>query len=200
MSEPMEPDRTRGRELPGLTTTNLAAIEKDPPPVSAGAYPAVVSGVASLIIGAIMVIAAVLVIVDALRLPASSDPLGPAAFPLVIGALLGVLGASLIVTNARFGTVLLRSGRSGIERGAVLGRRALLRAALVLVALILFALILPFAGFFVSGAALYVAGALLLGAPRGWHLPITGVLIAGSVVLLFDRLIGLALPAGPWGF
>jgi putative tricarboxylic transport membrane protein len=200
MSDPIGPDRTRRSEPPGLTTTNLAAIEQDPPPVAAGSYPAVVAGVSSLLVGAVMVIGAVLVIVDALRLPASTDPLGPAAFPLVIGGLLGVLGGGLVAANVRFATVLLRSRRSGIARGQLLDRGSLLRAALVLVALILFALVLPFAGFFLSAAALYVVGALLLGAPRGWHLPIAAVLIAGSVVLIFDRLIGLTLPAGPWGF
>ena len=61
MSERIEPDRPRGHELPGLTTTNLAAIEENPPPLSAGSYPAVVSGVASLLVGAVMVVAAALV-------------------------------------------------------------------------------------------------------------------------------------------
>ncbi|WP_261165505.1 tripartite tricarboxylate transporter TctB family protein [Microbacterium sp. Marseille-Q6965] len=193
-------ETTRPQDRPGLTTTNLAAIEQTPPPVEAGAYPAVVSGAASFIVGVVMAVAGVVVIVDALRLPPTTDPLGPAAFPLVIGSVLVLLGVALLATNARFATVLVRSRRSGLAHEALLPRGAALRALGLIAALIGFAVLLPFVGFFVAAVALYAAAALLIGAPRGWHLLVTGVLIAGFVVLIFDRLIGLTLPAGPWGF
>lgn len=193
--------RDRRAARPGLETTELRAQRADdavpPPPeaASAGAYPAVLSGATSAIVGAIMVVAAVLVLVDAARLPSTSDPLGPAAFPFAIGSLLGVVGLGLVVAYHRFALVLLRVRRAGIVR-----RGRGVRTLLVLVALLAFAALLPLVGFFLAAALLYIAVALLLGAPRGWHLPIAAVLVAGAIVLLFDRLIGLTLPAGPWGF
>ena len=75
------------------------------------------------------------------------------------------------------------------------------RGSLGLVAaLLLFALLLPLLGYVVSSAALFVAAALLLGAPRGWKVVAYGWTLAAVVFLIFDRLIGLTLPTGPWGF
>lgn len=191
-----------GRRRPGLETTELRVRQQaehsaPPPPeaFAAGAYPAVLSGATTAIVGAIMVIVAVLVLVDAARLPTASDPLGPAAVPFIVGSLLGLVGLALAILNHRYALVLLR-----VRRGGVVRRGRGLSTLLVLVALLAFAALLPLVGFFVAAALLYVAVALLLGAPRGWHLAITAALLAGAIVLLFDRIIGLTLPAGPWGF
>jgi len=177
-----------------------ARTRKDPAPpppdaLAAGAYPAILSGASTTLVGAIMVVAAILVLVDASRLPTTSDPLGPAAFPYGIGALLGVIGLGLAIANHRYALVWLR-----VRRGGVVRRHHGQRTALMLGALLMFAVLLPFLGFFVPAVALYAVVAALLDAPRGWHLLITGVLLAGVIVLLFDRVIGLTLPAGPWGF
>ncbi|MFA4842173.1 MAG: tripartite tricarboxylate transporter TctB family protein [Agrococcus sp.] len=180
-----------------MSVLEKAEFQAPPPPdaFAAGAYPAVLSGATTAIVGAIMTIIAVLVLVDAARLPTASDPLGPAAFPFIIGSLLGLVGLALVVVNHRYALVLLR-----VRRGGVLRRGKGLSTVLVLVALLGFAALLPLVGFFLAAALLYVAVALLLGAPRGWHLAITAALLAGTIVLLFDRIIGLTLPAGPWGF
>lgn len=194
--------RQRPDRRAGLETTELQTLRDDdrrvpPPPeaVGAGAYPAVLSGATSAIVGALMALVGVLVLVDAVHLPTSSDPLGPAAFPYVIGSLLTIVGTTLAVINHRYAFVLLR-----VRRGGWMRRGNSVRALLVLVAILAFAALLPLVGFFVASAALYVGVAVLLGAPRGWHLVFAGVLISGSVVLLFDRIVGLSLPAGPWGF
>ncbi|MCH1883964.1 tripartite tricarboxylate transporter TctB family protein [Agrococcus sp. ARC_14] len=193
----------RGRKArPGLETTEMSVMEKaelnaPPPPdaFTAGAYPAVLSGATTALVGAIMTVIAILVLVDASQLPPASDPLGPAAFPILIGSLLGIVGLALAIGNHRYALVLLR-----VRRGGVVRRGRGWSTVLVLVALLVFAALLPLVGFFLAAALLYIAVALLLGAPRGWHLVITAVLLAGVVVLLFDRIIGLTLPAGPWGF
>ena len=78
--------------------------------------------------------------------------------------------------------------------------RAWLRVLGLVAALLLFALLLPLLGWVVSSAALFVAAALLLGAPRGWKVVAYGWTLAAVVFLVFDRLIGLTLPTGPWGF
>ena len=79
-------------------------------------------------------------------------------------------------------------------------RRDAIAGGGLVAALLLFAVLLPVLGYVVSSAALFVAAALLLGAPRGWTVVAYGWALAAVVFLVFDRLIGLTLPAGPWGF
>jgi len=151
------------------------------------------SAVASGVIGVLMVVGGIVMVVDALGLRAASDPLGPAAFPIVVGVLLLIVGALLIVTER---APLRDAARLGlrVERGR------LLRAAALLAALVGFALVLPFAGYVLSSALLFVVAGLTLDGPRRWRILAIGLVIASLVYLLFDRVIGLTLPAGPWGF
>ena len=142
--------------------------------------------------GALLLLAAVLVIVDALRLPETSAVVGPAVVPLPVGVLLGVVGAGLLLDSR----VKLRRA----EPGPPWQPRAGLRVLGLVAALVGFALLLPLLGYVVTAAALFVAAALLLDAPRDWRVFGWGWALAAVVFLVFDRLIGLTLPAGPWGF
>jgi putative tricarboxylic transport membrane protein len=142
--------------------------------------------------GAVLVIAAVLVIVDAVRLPETSEAVGPAAVPLPVGALLGVIGVGLLVQA--------RSQLRSAVRGAPWPPKAGLRLLGMVAALVAFALLLPWLGFVVTSAALFVAAAMLLGAPRFLSTVAYGWALSAIVFLVFDRLIGLSLPTGPWGF
>jgi putative tricarboxylic transport membrane protein len=142
--------------------------------------------------GALMLLAAVLVIVDAVRLPATSAVVGPAAVPLPVGVLLGGVGAALLVDSR----VKLRTA----QEGRPWQPRAGLRVLGLVAALVGFALLLPLLGYVVTAAALFGAAALLLGAPRDWRVLAWGWALAAVVFLVFDRLIGLTLPSGPWGF
>lgn len=142
--------------------------------------------------GALMMVAAVLVIVDAVRLPETSEAVGPAAVPLPVGVLLGAVGAALIV-RAR---MQLHTAVDGQPWQSGAGMRVLGMVA----ALAAFALLLPWLGYVVTSAALFTAAAVLLGAPRFWRTVAYGWALAAIVFLVFDRLIGLSLPAGPWGF
>jgi putative tricarboxylic transport membrane protein len=142
--------------------------------------------------GALMLVLAVLVVANSLALPATTAVVGPAAVPLPLGVLLGVLGALLLV-RSRTQLRTAAAGTAWEPRGG-------LRVLALVVVLVAFALLLPVLGYVVSSAALFVAAALLLGAPRGWKVVAYGWALAGLVFLVFDRLIGLTLPAGPWGF
>lgn len=142
--------------------------------------------------GALMMLTSVLVIVDAVRLPDTTAVVGPAVVPLPVGVLLGGVGAGLLVDS----WTKLREAIPGPPWQS----RAGLRVLALVVALILFALLLPLLGYVVAATALFVAAALLLGAPRGWRVVAYGWALAATVFLVFDRLIGLTLPAGPWGF
>jgi putative tricarboxylic transport membrane protein len=147
---------------------------------------------AAAVLGGLLLLAAVLVIVDAVRLPATSAVVGPAAVPLPVGVALGVVGALLLVDARR---KLPRAGacEPWQPRGG-------LRVLGLVAALVGFALLLPLLGYVVTSTALFVAAALLLGAPRDWRVPVWGWALSAVVFLVFDRLIGLTLPAGPWGF
>lgn len=147
---------------------------------------------ASALFGGLMLVGAVLVIVDAVRLPDTSGVVGPAAVPLPVGVLLGVVGAGLLV-RARSE---LREAGPGAERPPH-GAPRLCAMVGVLVA---FALLLPVLGYVLSSAALFTVTAVLLGAPRVTQAIAYGWALAGIVFLVFDRLIGLTLPTGPWGF
>jgi putative tricarboxylic transport membrane protein len=150
------------------------------------------SVLATAAFGALMLVAAVLVIVDAVRLPETSEAVGPAAVPLPVGVLLGVVGAALLVRARRQLPTAVRGQAWQAGAGA--------RLLGMVVALVGFALLLPLLGYVVTSAALFVAAALLLGAPRSWRTAAYGWALAAIVFLVFDRLIGLSLPAGPWGF
>ena len=147
---------------------------------------------ASAAFGTVMLVAAVLVIVDAARLPETSEAVGPAAVPLPVGVLLGVVGVALLA-QARF-----QYGAAGRE--TTWQPRAGLRVLAMVAALVAYAVLLPLLGFVVTSAALFVGAVMLLGAPEFWRTVAYGWALAAIVFLVFDRLIGLTLPTGPWGF
>lgn len=147
---------------------------------------------ATMAFGGLMLIAAVLVVVDAVRLPETSAVIGPAAVPLPVGVLLAVVGAALLV-RSRAQLAVATPGEERPPHGA-------LRVMALVATLAAFALLLPVLGYVVCSAALFTATAMLLGAPRRPATAAVGWALAAVVFLVFDRLIGLTLPAGPWGF
>ena len=147
---------------------------------------------ASAALGVVMMIGAVVVLVEAASLRPSDEVVGPAAAPTAVGILLGVLGALLVLQAGRH----LRTATARPE----LPHRRLLRLAAMVALLVAFAVVLPLVGYVVASALLFTGAALLLGAPHPARTAAYGWTLAGVVFLVFDRLIGLALPAGPWGF
>lgn len=142
--------------------------------------------------GVVMLVAAVLVIVDAVRLPETSEAVGPAAVPLPVGVLLGVVGTVLLVrARLQLATAVEEHPWQSGAGVRVLG---------MVGALVGFAVLLPLLGYVVTAAALFAAAATLLGAPHPLRTLTYGWALAAVVFLVFDRLIGLSLPAGPWGF
>jgi len=140
------------------------------------------------LLGLLMVAAAVVVLVDAARLRDSDEALGPAAAPTLLGVLLGLIGGALAFQSRHF-------RRTPQARPLRLGRLTAL-----VVTLVAFALLLPIMGFVVCGAGLFTVAALLLGAPHPGRVVAYGWTLSAVVFLVFDVLIGLSLPTGPWGF
>ena len=153
---------------------------------------------ASALLGLLMMVAAAVVLVDAANLRGSDAPVGPAAAPTLLGILLGLLGGALAV-QARSALRTPESAPNETRSARVTARRLWRLAALVAI-LIAFALLLPILGYVVSATALFTGAALLLGAPHPPRVVAYGWTLAVLVFLIFDRLIGLTLPAGPWGF
>lgn len=147
---------------------------------------------ASAALGVLMVVVAVVVLVDAASLADVEATVGPAAAPTLVGVLLGIVGAALALR----GLAELRAAAAG----KTVGRGPLVRLAAMVALLVGFALLLPVLGYVVASAALFTGAALLLGAPSTWRTLAYGWTLAAIVFLVFDRLIGLTLPTGPWGF
>lgn len=113
------------------------------------------------------------------------DPLGPSAFPIIIGVVLGVGGIYPIVKP------------DPSPDWPAAGR--LLEIAFAVAVMIAYAMVLPRFGFVVATA---VAAGLL-----GWRLgsgPIAaalgGIAIAVGIYVVFHLILGLSLARGPWGF
>jgi len=209
---------------------------------------------ASAGLGALMMLAAVVVLVDAASLRESDAAMGPAVVPTAVGILLGAVGILLAgrswwdlraatradaagtpgadgataagtpgadgataagTPDADGATAAGATGADGADGagaaddagsagdapdGALASKAPILRLAGMVVVLIAFALLLPLLGYVVCAALLFTGAALLLGAPRPLTVLAYGWTLAIVVFLVFDRLIGLALPVGPWGF
>ena len=153
------------------------------------------AAISTLVLGLLMVAGGVLVVLDALSLPDTSAVVGPAAVPLPVGVLLAAIGAVLAVRA-------LPGARSRTDAAddRQAARPGWTKVAVLAAAVVAFAVLLPLLGYVVCATALFTAAALLLGAPRDWRVPAYGWALAAIVFLVFDRLIGLTLPGGPWGF
>jgi len=148
---------------------------------------------ASAALGILMIVGAVVVLVDAASLRPSDAAVGPAVAPIAVGVLLGLLGALLALQA-------LRHLRGATGRAQLFSGGRLLRLAGMVGLLVAFAVLLPILGYVVASALLFTGAALLLGAPQPARTAAYGWTLAGVGFLVFDKLIGLALPVGPWGF
>jgi putative tricarboxylic transport membrane protein len=113
------------------------------------------------------------------------DPLGPAAFPIVLAIPLGLLSVYLIIRPDR---------EPAWPKGP-----ALLKQSLAIVAFVAYAYLLEPLGFLVGTFLAVVVLGWLLGA-RLRQAGAAGVGIAVVLFVLFDNLLGLPLPSGLLGF
>lgn len=114
-----------------------------------------------------------------------SDPMGPKAFPIVIGVVLAVAGLYPLVRPD--------------PEPAWPGSGRLLEIVFAVAVMVAYTYALPMAGFVLSTSV--TAGLL------SWRLAaspvsaaIAGVTIAVGIFLIFRQVLGLSLALGPWGF
>ena len=139
------------------------------------------------IFGGLMIALAAFFVWAATLIPLSFivDPLGPKAFPMVIGVVLGLCGLALVLRPDP------DPDWPSLPRLLEIGA-----ATLVFIA---YAQLLPELGFVLST---FVAGGYLswrLGAPL-LSAAIAGAAIAGGIYVVFHLILGLSLARGPWGF
>lgn len=137
----------------------------------------------------------VFVLVDARRIvdPASSNTVGPRAFPYAVGVLLLVAAAALVVSLAR-GRRGAAEGGEDVDTGAGTDWLTVGKLAAAFVALVL--LVEPL-GWPVAATVLFGGTAWALGARPVWRPLLVGAVLGVLTYLLFVRLLGLFMPAGP---
>lgn len=138
---------------------------------------------------------AAVVLVDAARLHSElvrRGPVGPKTVPVAVGVLLAVVAVLLAVD-------VLRGGRGQAESGEDidLDRPGDWRTVLLLAGSFLVnAALIDRAGWPVSGALLFWGAAFALGSRHPVRDPLLAVGLSTSTFYIFDRGLGLALPAG----
>jgi putative tricarboxylic transport membrane protein len=150
------------------------------------------TALATMGLGAVMVLMAVVVLVTAVGLDNGGTLVGPATAPYVIGVLLLVTGGLMVARGRRDMGVWEYSDHTD--------RQDWLRAAALLGVLVAFAVLMPLVGYVGAATLLFGTSAVVLGAPDRVRAYLYGFIVATVVFLLFDGLIGITLPAGPWGF
>ncbi|MET0134865.1 MAG: tripartite tricarboxylate transporter TctB family protein [Kibdelosporangium sp.] len=136
----------------------------------------------------------VLVLVDAISLPATNERgLGPDVVPIVVGAAL-LLVAALLARD------VLRGGRGEAEGGEDIDlaapadwRTVLLLAAAFLANVVLIGLV----GFPISGTVLFWGAAYALGSREFVRDPLIAAGLSLATYFVFNDLLGVALPGGP---
>ncbi len=136
-----------------------------------------------------------LVVVQALLLPESRivrGPVGPAAIPLVVGALLVVVGAALAVDVKRGG----RGEPEGGEDVELTGGSDWRTIAMLTAAFLANALLIESLGWVISGAILFWGSAFALGSRHYVRDAVIALALSIGSFYLFALGLGIVLPPG----
>ena len=153
------------------------------------------TALATLVLGGIVVLFGIATVTQASRLSNNGNSVGPATAPWVIGTLLLVVGV-LMALRGRRELEDVTSPKPGHQTSPQDWKRL----GILLAALLAFALVNPFLGYVASATLLFGLTAIVLGAPNRAKAFAYGFIVAGTVFLIFDVIIGISLPAGIWGF
>jgi putative tricarboxylic transport membrane protein len=150
------------------------------------------TALATMGLGALMLVMGVVVLVQAARLDNRGETVGPATAPWFVGALLFIVAVLLIIRGRRDMGVWEVSEHTTSQDW--------LRMLTLIGVLVGYAVVMPFLGYVVSATLLFGATAIVLGAPYRLRAFAYGWCVAVLVYLVFDVGIGISLPSGPWGF
>jgi putative tricarboxylic transport membrane protein len=127
-----------------------------------------------------------------LRVPATSNVVGPKFFPTLVGIALIAVGA-LLGTEVLRGRVAEPEAGEDVDPTRPTDWRTLL---LLLAALVVHLLLMVLIGYVLAAAALFWGAAFALGSRRWLRDAATGVLLGVVLYVAFTRGLGLRLPEG----
>lgn len=133
---------------------------------------------------AIAVAAILLVYGYGLEAPFAYEPVGPRAFPLIAAGVIAACGVILV----------MKPGAADSSETPMPGRAIIALSG----SLLAYALLFQPLGFVIATTVLMVPIAMIFGA-KWWQGALTGGLLAVSSYLLFDRMLDVVLPVGPFG-
>lgn len=113
------------------------------------------------------------------------DPLGPKAFPIIIGCVLGLAGLY----------PLLRPDPAP----AWPATGGFVEIGIAVVVMVAYAWLLPEVGFVLSTAVAATILSWRLGT-KATHAVVAGIVISVGIYVIFHLVLGLSLARGPWGF
>lgn len=119
-----------------------------------------------------------------LQAPFAYEPVGPRAFPLIAAAMIALCGIILVVRPGEPDeTVTAGPGRAiAALSGSLLG----------------YALLFQPLGFVIATTIFMIPIAMIFGA-KWWQGGMAGIVLAISSYVLFDRVLEVVLPVGPFG-
>jgi putative tricarboxylic transport membrane protein len=132
---------------------------------------------------AIAVAAIMLVFGYGLQAPFAYEPVGPRAFPLIAAGIIALCGVILVI----------KPGAPSTEPAGPVGALVALSGCLLGYAFLFQPL-----GFVIATTIFIVPIAMIFGA-KWWQGALTGLALAVSSYLLFDRVLDVVLPVGPFG-
>jgi putative tricarboxylic transport membrane protein len=162
------------------------------------------------ILGAIAVLVAIAMAVGARDYvaPIAYEPIGPRAVPTLLAVLIGLVGLWLLLRPSSPGASAAAQPQQADQAGGDALASALsaphgsapspilpLRVVLATLAIVVYALLFELLGFTLATALMTVPIARLFGG--SWKQgAVTGVAMGFILFLVFDRLLGVVLPAG----
>lgn len=147
-------------------------------------------------VSALLLLVGLVVVVDSLLgsvAATSSDPLGPHAVPLLVGALL-VLLAVLLARDVLAGGHGEAEGGEDVDLTVPADKRTVLLLAGVLVAT---AAAIPVLGWPLAGTGLFWGATYALGSRSVPRDPLIAAGVSLTTWIVFDALLGVDLPGGP---
>ena len=119
-----------------------------------------------------------------LQAPFAYEPVGPRAFPLIAAAIIAACGVILV----------LKPGEADPSIHAMPGRAIVALSGSLLGYAVLFQPL----GFVLATSLFMIPIAMIFGA-KWWQGALTGGILALSSYFLFDRVLEVVLPTGPFG-
>ena len=128
-----------------------------------------------------------------IRLSPAYSKVGPRVIPYIVGAGLTIIGAWLAYEALTGRAVVGSADSEDVDLTLPTDWRCI---GLLALALIAYLFLIEPAGFIIASAVLFAWAAIAMGSRRYARDIIIGILLATALYLLFNRGLGLSLPAG----